>query len=90
MKELKIERQAADGLAGLGERFYRLRIENRLEIREAAELLDVSDNAISTWETGRSLPSLRYILPICDLFGVAPEWLLEGRGRRAKRRASNG
>ncbi len=39
-------------------------------------MLSVSQDTVSLWETGKSLPSLEYVVQICRIFGVSADFLL--------------
>ena len=43
---------------------------------ELARLLDVADAQVSRWETGRMMPSPRYLQRIGEVFGVPAETFL--------------
>lgn len=47
--------------------------------KQLAELLHVSDKAVSRWETGRGLPDAALMLPLCEILGVSVNELLSGR-----------
>lgn len=42
------------------------------------EKLGVTDRAVSKWETGRSLPDVSLMLPLCGLLGITVNELLAG------------
>lgn len=44
--------------------------------KQLAAQLNVSDRAVSKWETGASDPSTTNLIALAKLFGVAPEDLL--------------
>ena len=46
--------------------------------RQLAEQLSVSDKAISKWETGRGLPEVSLMLPLCAVLGITVNDLLSG------------
>jgi len=54
----------------MGQIIRRLRKERNLTQEELAELLNISAQAISKWETGSSLPDVSLIVPIASVFGV--------------------
>lgn len=63
----------------IGERIRKIRKDNGLKNQEAlAEVLDVSREAVGEWERGETLPSLQYLLKICDLYHVDLDYI---RGR---------
>ena len=56
-----------------------LRRAKGLTQRELAELLNVSDKAVSRWERGDAAPDLSVIPALAELFGVTADELLRGR-----------
>lgn len=65
----------------LGNKIYTLRKEKGLSQNELAELLNVSRQAISKWETDTAVPELDKLILICDHFGIS---LDELTGREEK------
>ena len=55
---------------GFGEYLYNLRKENKLTQRYVAYQLDVSDKAVSKWETGKSKPDLDKLKLLSTLYNV--------------------
>ena len=45
---------------------------------DVAKRLGKKQSAISTWESGEHLPSLKDIIIMCELYSVTPNKLLEG------------
>ena len=45
---------------------------------QLAEKLNVTDKAISKWETGRGIPDAALMLPLCEILGVTVNDLLSG------------
>lgn len=43
-----------------------------------AEQMNVSRQAVSKWETGQSVPDMKHLLRLAELFGVKPEALTAG------------
>ena len=43
-----------------------------------AEKLQISEKTVSKWETGRGLPDVALMLPVCELLGVTVNELLSG------------
>ncbi len=60
----------------IGERVKEVRAENKMTQREFGEKLSVSQDTISLWEKGKSLPSTEYVILICRKFGVSADYLL--------------
>ncbi|MCH5321003.1 MAG: helix-turn-helix transcriptional regulator [Eubacterium sp.] len=55
-----------------------LRKENNLTQKQLAEKLNVTDKAISRWETGKGYPEVSMLIPLCELLGVSVNELLTG------------
>lgn len=55
----------------LDENIYRLRMEHNLSQEQFAELLGVSRQSVSKWETGTSIPDLDKLMKMCDIFTVS-------------------
>ncbi len=45
---------------------------------QLAEKLNLTDRAVSKWETGRSLPDSSIMLDLCDILGISVNELLSG------------
>lgn len=60
----------------IGERLYELRKEKGLSQESAANILGVTRQTVSKWETDQSTPDFDKIIPICDLYGISSEELL--------------
>ncbi len=52
------------------ERLIKLRDENRLSQQELADMLDVTRQTVSRWESGRSYPSIPQMARICSAFAI--------------------
>ena len=46
--------------------------------RQVADRLSVSDKTISKWETGRGLPEVSLLLPLCEVLDITVNDLLTG------------
>ncbi len=55
------------------------RKENEWTQKQLGEMLGVTDRAVSKWETGRSLPDIGLIEPLCGLFGIRVSEFLAGK-----------
>ena len=55
-----------------------MRKENSLTQRELADKLFISDKTVSKWETGKGLPEVALMLPLCDILGITVNELLTG------------
>lgn len=61
-----------------GKNMKHLREEQSLTQKEFGNKLGVSQISISTWEIGRSLPTINQVVQLADKLDVAYEWLLFG------------
>ena len=69
----------------LGEKIYRIRIERGFSQEAFGEMLNVSRQSVSKWETDQSLPELDKIVAISEMCGVSTDYLLkESEERRTK------
>ena len=64
-----------------------VQMENRIKVRrkeldikqsKLAEMVDISNNHISSIETGRQKPSMDIFIKLCDALKVTPDYLLLG------------
>lgn len=62
----------------LGERINRLRADRGLSQEDLAELLQVSRQSVSKWETDTSVPDLGRLLKLSEVFGVTLDELVKG------------
>lgn len=60
----------------LAEKILKLRTARGLSQGDLAEVLEVSRQSVSKWETGQSVPDLDKIIKLADLFGVTTDYLL--------------
>jgi transcriptional regulator with XRE-family HTH domain len=61
------------------EKLRELRKQNNYSQEELANLLDISRQSVSKWESGISMPDLENVIKISDLFGVSIDYLLKDR-----------
>lgn len=59
------------------EKLKELRIKNEYSQEQLAELLNVSRQAITKWESGKGMPDIDNIKAIADLFDVTIDCLLD-------------
>jgi transcriptional regulator with XRE-family HTH domain len=64
-------------LAKIGKAIESLRKEKNMTQDELASKLYVSRQAVSKWETGKSIPSIEAMILLTDLFNISIESLLE-------------
>ena len=62
----------------IGERLLKLRKERNLSQEDLANVLDVSRQTISKWETDQSTPDFDKIIPLCNYFEITSDELLTG------------
>lgn len=62
----------------IGALLKRLRTERGLTQKQAAEMLSVSDKAVSKWERGAGCPDISMLTEISRIYGVSAEALLNG------------
>ena len=62
----------------IGERLLKLRRDKNISQEELANVLDVSRQTVSKWETDQSLPDSDKIVPLCNYFGITTDELLTG------------
>lgn len=62
----------------IGEFISQLRKEKSLTQAQLAEMLGITDRAVSKWETGRSLPDAAIMLDLCEILGITVNELLSG------------
>lgn len=69
----------------IGKKIKELRRKNDMTQEQLAELLGVSYQAVSKWETGVASPDLSMIVPLTRLFHVSTDVLFEVDGENARR-----
>ena len=62
----------------LGCRLYGYRKSKNLSQEEVAFALNVTRQTVSKWETGQSTPDFDKIVPICELYGITTDELING------------
>ena len=65
-------------LNAMGTRMKRRRKELKMSQAELAEKVNVSNNHISSIETGKQIPSLTTFVKICEQLDTTPDFLLLG------------
>lgn len=63
----------------IGQILLELRKEKKLSQEEVADILNVSRQTISKWETDQSNPDFDKIIPLCKLYEISADELLTGR-----------
>ena len=67
-----------------GEFLYTLRKEKGMTQAELASALNVTNKAVSKWETGEAMPETALLLPIAQIFGVTVDELLKANAMKAR------
>lgn len=62
----------------IGNRIKDLRNEKKITQKELADILFVSDKAVSSWEANRTEPSLELIVKLSELFDCSTSYLIYG------------
>ena len=60
----------------IGKRIKEIRIENKLTQQEFGDKLSVSQDTVSLWETGKSLPTAEFLILMNKIFGVSVDYIL--------------
>ena len=60
-----------------GKTIKKLRREREMTQEQLAEILSLSPQAVSRWETDTAMPDISLIAPLCNLFNVTSDELLE-------------
>ena len=63
----------------LGSRIYEQRAAHSLSQVDLADLLEVSRQSVSKWETDASVPDLDKLAKMCEIFQVSMDWLVLGK-----------
>lgn len=66
----------------LGEKILKLRKKQNMSQEDLANILNVSRQTISKWETGESTPEIDKVVLICDYFKISTDDLLKERDIR--------
>lgn len=62
----------------IGKFIVKCRKEKRLTQAQLAEKLNITDRAVSKWETGKSMPDASIMLQLCEILGITVNELLSG------------
>ena len=60
----------------IGNRIKELRLENNLSQQKFGELLSVSQDTVSLWENGKSVPTTEFLIAIAKQFDVSVDYIL--------------
>ena len=62
----------------IGKFIAKCRKEKKLTQAQLAEKLNITDRAVSKWETGKSMPDASIMLELCEILGITVNELLSG------------
>ncbi len=62
----------------IGAFIARCRKEKNLTQMQLAELLEITNQAVSKWENGRGMPDVSLLQPLCDILGISLNELFSG------------
>lgn len=68
----------------VGKNIYELRTAKNLSQGELADLLDVSRQSVSKWETDAAVPDLDKLMKLCDIFEVSLDEITGRQPKEAK------
>jgi len=60
----------------IAQRIKEIRLENKLNQSQFGNSISVSQDTISLWEKGKSLPNTEFIIEICKKYNVSANYLL--------------
>lgn len=63
----------------IGKFIAKCRKEKKLTQAQLAEKLNITDRAVSKWETGKSMPDSSIMLELCEILGITVNELLSGK-----------
>ncbi len=73
-----------------GDRLYQLRRKQGLSQEKLADLLQVTRQSVSKWESGQAMPELSKLIQLADLFQVTLDELVRGEaGDKTARNVKN-
>ena len=64
--------------AEIGKFIAKCRKKKKLTQAQLAEKLNITDRAVSKWETGKSMPDSSIMLELCEILGITVNELLSG------------
>lgn len=63
-------------MSEIAKRIKEIRIENKMSQAQFGQALFVSQDTVSLWENGKSLPSTEYVILIAKKFNVSADYIL--------------
>lgn len=73
----------------IGENIYNLRKINKLNQERLAEIVNVTRQTISNWETGQTIPDLYQANELAKAFNVSIDQLVNGKDKDNKKEENN-
>lgn len=70
------------GAIKLENRIAELRKENNMTLKQLAKELNIRDNTLSQYETGKRNPQMGLLQEIANFFGVSMEYILKATNKR--------
>lgn len=74
-----LEQLEDEKMTNFGEFLYKLRKERGLTQADLADKLDITNKAVSKWETGESFPETSLLVPLANILNVTVDELLRGQ-----------
>ena len=72
----------------IGKFLKELRKEKNMTQQDLADILDITDKAISKWENGRCLPDLYFLQKLTEIFNVSEKEILNGERNFKKKKVN--
>jgi len=66
-------------MTNIGEKIKELRNKQKMTQEKLAQYLNVTVSAVSQWESGKTMPDVTMIVPLCNLFEISADKLLNIR-----------
>lgn len=66
-----------------------LRSERGMTQKQLASEINMSQQAVAKWETGKAEPSYEMTMRLADLFGVSVDYLMAGNSQKQKKPTGN-
>ena len=63
-------------MISIGKRMKEIRMESGLSQARFGEILSVSQDTVSLWEKGKSVPTAEYLIAIAKQFDVSVDYIL--------------
>ena len=63
-------------MINIGKRIKEIRIEQGLSQQRFGELLSISQDTVSLWEKGKSVPTTEFLIAIAKQFDVSTDYIL--------------